>query len=55
MTDETINEHSLPMQHQISNKDGGTVELININDIPEFEYNVDATLDSIADLFRFLY
>ena len=57
VTDETINELFVTDANiQISNKEGETVELININDIPEFGIQqVDATLDSIADLFPGFY
>ncbi len=57
VTDQTINELFVTDANiQISNKEGETVELININDIPEFGIQqVDATLDSIADLFPGFY
>tara|TARA_B100001057_G_scaffold361293_1_gene363692 strand:+ start:1439 stop:2584 length:1146 start_codon:yes stop_codon:yes gene_type:complete len=41
---------------QVSNTEGQSVELVNINDIPTFGIQeVDATLDSIADLFPGFY
>ena len=50
VTDETINELFVTdAKIQISNIEGETVELVNINDIPAFGIQqVDATLDSIS-------
>ena len=57
VTDETINELFVTDANiQISNIEGETVELVNINDIPAFGIQqVDATLDSIAALFPGFY
>ena len=57
VTDETIEELFVTdAKIQVSNKQGQTVELVNINDIPAFGIEeIDATLDSIATLFPGFY
>ena len=57
VTDETIDELFVTNANiQVSNSEGQSVELVNINDIPAFGIEeVDATLDSIAALFPGFY